>query len=685
MSIFNLFAGEQSSPRFKYKDVKDPDMWDVEVISEAQSSLEKIGVPNIQKGSINYSSKEEKQGYAVGNVRFNVLGTDILLPFVIEDFRLKPVDVFIHNKTFRPLTPTQLGFSLRSGSSLGRPATMEESVRKQAPLYSSVYPPNYGKYLFADDGFDISVFAEKHGYGSHEALCGAVLKDKDLVAKCAISGVYPSIEKLNSVQVKEAEETVSSRADAVLIVRTGDGYKALSVSTSGERARSMDMDETILREALSSHLNDADAAAGKIIMDGQYSVMRPGGEPALYGEDIKKVKRSILKPVSEYVPSIVSTLINGKLERGMMIGKHLAPDLTPTGNVVFSNDNYYAIQPEIYGRIVEAPAHVCDTAHLEPKPDTTVFIVYERNVEDSVTRRVVDKEYFAYGPVHVMSVSKRPDRRIAMELTVSDDMGSIRNIIVTRGLNTFINKGGNILTPVNVKFVPTKHKFVAPSSDQETETKLAIFFENPVLNIDNYGGRFSFTGKTADSFREYVKRNGIDKIAFRDPSNYTYDESLVALRTLGISKVAAKEALDKTADGTVTIHNAQEIPDAKEPLQFDKISIDFDPKAIAFAATVISDAIQKVADGEYVKEAQIDKKVTADKALSLGLINPKNVSLFLDGIDELDGIVSYLASLLIASRIGLPVEEGGVKDALFSVAGVIDQLRTIRSAYQSKQ
>jgi hypothetical protein len=684
MSFFSLFTGESSSSEYRNTSVKDPNTWDVEILSAAQMALENIGVPSISGGSINYTARDDNAGAAVGTVKYKVLGTEITLPFIITNFQLKPIDVFVYNRTFRPLTPTQLGHTLRSGSAVARPATADETSRKQAPLYSSVYPPNYGKYIFASDEFDIKTFAEKYGEGNHEKIYNAVTKDKDLLSKCAIAGIYDSIKKLANINFVPREFV--PKADAVLFVKTGSKFKAISLCSSGDEIKVADIDEEILRESLTQHTDDPDAAAGKILMEGQYSIARPGGEPALYSEDIKEVKRSVLKPITRVYPSIASTVINGNFERGTLVGRHISPDLTPTGNMVFVSKNHYVTQPEIYGRVVKAPVPLSETEGLEPKPETTVFVVHESKIEDPVNKSV-KSDVVAFGPLHVQAVSKNPGPTVAMEVSATDDFGNSKRLVLTRGLKTFVQKEGLVLTPVDVRFMSVNQRASAPTSYEETNNKLAIFFENPMLTVDSACGRFQFTGEAADSYRNYLEKNGVN-YAFMDPVNYRVDEAKVALRVMGFNEESCKEILKNALDGPVVLHNAQTISKYAE-VPGEIASIDVDVKKIADAAAVLAEAIDKSSEinkSEWtVKIAQEEKTITADKVLSLGLISPKNVSLFVEGIDEISEIVSFMSALLIAARIGMPVEEERVREAMFNLAVVEEQLRTLAASQKSSK
>lgn len=80
--------------------------------------------------------------------------------------------------------------------------------------------------------------------------------------------------------------------------------------------------------------------------------------------------------------------------------------------------------------------------------------------------------------------------------------------------------------------------------------------------------------------------------------------------------------------------------------------------------------------------AQADDQAL-DIMLGLNFITPKNVRVFTDSIDQFDEVASKLASLLLASRLGLQhVKEDAVKEAMEGIARTSEYLRLLQSASQ---
>ena len=75
---------------------------------------------------------------------------------------------------------------------------------------------------------------------------------------------------------------------------------------------------------------------------------------------------------------------------------------------------------------------------------------------------------------------------------------------------------------------------------------------------------------------------------------------------------------------------------------------------------------------------------TLDLILGLNFINNKNIRMFTDSIDQFDEVSSKLASLLVASRLGLKhVNEDVIKEAMDGLAATGEQLKLLRSAQVS--
>jgi hypothetical protein len=86
-----------------------------------------------------------------------------------------------------------------------------------------------------------------------------------------------------------------------------------------------------------------------------------------------------------------------------------------------------------------------------------------------------------------------------------------------------------------------------------------------------------------------------------------------------------------------------------------------------------------------VKEASsLADKNSVDAILSLGMINKRNVMEYISLLPEYEQVLSELAKLLVAARLGLPsVVDSDVKDAMEAFARVVYALKGLASLVEA--
>ena len=84
---------------------------------------------------------------------------------------------------------------------------------------------------------------------------------------------------------------------------------------------------------------------------------------------------------------------------------------------------------------------------------------------------------------------------------------------------------------------------------------------------------------------------------------------------------------------------------------------------------------------DLLKEAApIEDPAAVDKILSVGFLNPENVSIFASYAPEIEDTIKKLSELLMATRMGLgSVEEGALQKSIVHLDKVVAGLKTIGS------
>jgi hypothetical protein len=153
--------------------------------------------------------------------------------------------------------------------------------------------------------------------------------------------------------------------------------------------------------------------------------------------------------------------------------------------------------------------------------------------------------------------------------------------------------------------------------------------------------------------------------------------------------VQSRETLQKYASAI-----AQDYLDA-----FSKVHV---PRHLVKEAAAVSESLRKYAenialvnvvsemrewrDQKLLKQsAAVDNSVqTVDAILSLGFLNPQNLQVFLGYQPELEQALNHLCELLMASRIGLGLNEGQLKVCVEALDTILSDLEYISANGQSQ-
>ena len=119
--------------------------------------------------------------------------------------------------------------------------------------------------------------------------------------------------------------------------------------------------------------------------------------------------------------------------------------------------------------------------------------------------------------------------------------------------------------------------------------------------------------------------------------------------------------------------------DEPEPNKYAGLLPSFNLKPVNLVKEAAHLRPSKVEFYKYAQEVtDHDLENTVDTLLGLNFITEENVGKFIEKISMLEDTRDVLAKTLLSARLGLQVEQGPVKTALFSLDNVIRQLRYLR-------
>jgi hypothetical protein len=265
-------------------------------------------------------------------------------------------------------------------------------------------------------------------------------------------------------------------------------------------------------------------------------------------------------------------------------------------------------------------------------------------------------------PVEVKSEVETPDGASYICETV---LGEPCEITLSEGLKEVAVQGeGEYSIPAECGFFPLPNSVdLAATPDAFTKVAQARAMSSAVRVITD-GKLFSFEGQT------------IDKLAGVMPTKFLgLDDAVFTAALLGEDPVQVKEAFVKMRSQGKTEGwiNALPVTTMKEKYAASRKS----------AAAFIS-KMPNLRVGLLKEAAPLEDPTSVDKILSVGFLNPENISIFCSYLPEIEETINKLSELLVAARLGLSsVDEGALQKALVHLDKVVAGLRELGTTPQA--
>lgn len=151
---------------------RDANNWEQEISQALHKEHPFIHEHNI---NIFMTKSDPESGTAIGSLQ---LDNKILIPIIIDKFKLAPLDLFYYQNKLYPLTRTSLETVLQD-TSLGTPEAPGQGEITDQSLYGRAQPPFDGKYTYASSFADVTTPA-LFGSALYAALGGEDLLKHEL-------------------------------------------------------------------------------------------------------------------------------------------------------------------------------------------------------------------------------------------------------------------------------------------------------------------------------------------------------------------------------------------------------------------------------------------------------------------------------------------------------------------------
>ncbi len=629
------------------------DNWQREVSSEIYKYL-----PFLSEYSVNViiQRANPERGYAYGSAQVtnkvenlqSGQATPVVIPIIIVDRMLKPLDVFFCGDKAYPLSEQ------RVKEVLFDPRTFELSDRKPTDqgMVDNLYPPIRTNYGYGS-GVTTGAAAGGAGFGKFASLATAIsptITDADahnFVERLVSDPQLAIAVETNAAFAKAAAAIVS--AERVPLEKTAHALVRSIEPTVVQFTKQADGNFKVKWASKNAYFPQEETFTPKEAEDmaGTQSVhgMQPDQTVTMGTESANPpLDQPTIVQIQEFGQYSVRIEENGQQGVGYVLPV-LNFDQTPSGLLLFTNGEMYSLQDEMVGTRVGSDVSQIPTA--EPQGDGAFFFMKS------------DGTAMALMPITIQNMTTDPAGNASF--ICESSFGEPITLHLTQGLQEMQQVGeGEYAIPADMHFTPLGQAIhISKSTYDEGQVKMARKLGNTGFIRATGTDEFHLDGapfeKLAKSGRTWLSPSAAEFLLVA--AGLTQDEARTKIAS------AAEGRRPIALDGLHTIMPLDHVHKA----------------AVKEAAAFLKDFPYELRKDLIKVAATLEDTETADNILSLNFLNPENLSIFASYLPELDATAQKLAEMLTASRMGLKqLDEGSLERAMKNLEVVIQGIKGLQ-------
>lgn len=680
--IENLFAIEPTLPTVQGMKLPDnPERW-----SEVMTTHLREMYPDAAKLPImvEFRKRNDQTGTAIGAM--HVSSEDgkkvILVPFIIDDFEMKPLDVWMEKKkqAVHPLSKDTLKeqfFSTKAGELDARPGDSAGNYFNDPSLWTTNYPPLQGRYSYASAGYQLlDELSDTFQTADAERFKNVLREEPHLLVKFQKHGHQEIIEKLVKKAYANTKDYASSAMalipkSVIDIKKNGqDTYSVLSMMDGTfDTLEAFKMNREALHKFVSKVcaepqdvLNDLDQGGERTII-----IRKPSDNVFLYDE--MEIKPEEAKTYDCFVVKNKT----GLTTEGVVLPNVVDFSGKKKNMKIFISPTHSAYQASIAGIPVKqslaaqkvlkgCDANVGQTGTFvyidDGKALATIPVTIKAIENNGWQMSCTDLEgktfkvRMGYGNYFEKEEQEAPSNGLVSASGASAIKGA------PKFKRTYLDAHGFIELRKDIYIIPEKMIWIPmqPFTDV-TSTAAEYIQKEAYTRMDADPMEIRYTGVVFDIRTSEFKKEASER------------ETRVILAAHGLSheKIAAvikRAKFHKKAK----VHGADRL-----------VSKAAKGGEIAKLITKISSACEALKKNNFIKEAaEVTDTKTVDALLSLNFLNPDNVAKFAAYKPVFEKVVDYLAELVLASRLGAKeVPEYAAVGAMTKLQDVITGLEKL--------
>jgi hypothetical protein len=631
---------------------EDVEAWPEEIVQKFKERVPHAANMNLM---VKFMKKDDENGTATGSVVVSTTEKQAIVPTIVKDFMLFPMDVFIAGGKLLPLTQqffdsffskNEVFHNLEEYPTFGGLGRFEDSN-----LWNVTYPPSLGRYAYASAGYEIldqisdtidvrpfrdyliknplvAIGFQKHGHA--EVI-------KKLASLVNANEFRPGKDKLVQKNIFMLRREAPSKYS---ILANSDKVFSPVLTKLDLSRHELEKFVSKVSDCAADDINDVDQNGEKVL-----KAPKVEDDSQVYIERGQSVG---VEKANEFDHYIVRKK-NGVEVEGLVIPKVIDLDQEPVDLKLFIGKDLSTMQKEIAG--VRKQNSQFRLPFSQPRTGQTGTFVY-----------MPDKSHaLATVPFTVVSITQHGE--CPPEFKLMDLTGRAFKVRMSGGdwLKRIVLQDGVYELPGKFKWVPMEGFDEVTNSAVDFAAKTAgAKTASPVKIMATGANRLAIKGVD-----KYAEACGWDQTSM-EPWQLKF-----ILTSLGASQEKIAAILeDVNTDKPTIVHGLARPKLASEM-----------PKSETMGK------LAKALRRNLIKEASvIDNAQTVDALLSLNFVNPDNISKFVGKLPSLKAAVSQLASLLIASRLGVrEIPEHSASTAMMKMVEVIQGLEALRATQEVKQ
>lgn len=606
----------------EYKLQGDSSLWTEQVLERMYEEHDWIEPENYYVKWRN----EFEDGNALGVLVLEKNKKAISIPLIVEDFHLKPLDLFYvpDEQKLYPLTPHNIEKVFFSPDMTDE---LAEPQRESGKIMQNVFAPHSGRYVHAsvedEKMLDKIAFLEEDIADFH-----ARIKDEDILFNANQNESYVKTAKkiINNPNIVK-DEDLEKVAAAFIEPEPFEGYQITIKTDKGLRTKTASYYETyetlknefnLTKEAIDKKISKVDD--GKLITVSKKKIASIVEEPEV--EQIRKSGAVEVETADGNISIVYAIPHILRFEDGQLM---------PDGALVIDdNREILNFVNKVVGRPKEVQKSLVDImrTRMNEHPvrnDLVSFLWYDKRIGDFTGLQPA--KLIQYQQVHGMGEM----------FTILSPFGHKYNIIIAKHLKSpdfsRDNKYQAIMLPEDSIWL--KQGDEVRFSDNPAAIKEAMLKEYTPLK-----GKYF---RSTDSF-DFLQKEA-------SPKEVVLELASLGVEPGNIKKFIKESAMKKEAQIHVKLEKKKEakneIPEAVKNLKTDTIKL----------------------------ASQIKNEETIDRILAINFINDKNIAFFFKKLPKFKETVDSLTALLLATRLGkVGVDEHVVREAVQIMQELVEKM-----------